>query len=50
MMALPRDLEDPQQADTAEHGDTEGRHDFQFDQNGFSDSSAYHEAVKAVEQ
>ena len=46
----PRDLEDPQQADAAEHRDTERRHDFQFDKDGFSDSSAHHKAVEAVEQ
>lgn len=48
--ASPCDLEDPQQADAAEHRDTKGRHDFQLDQNGFSDSSAHHKAVEAVEQ
>lgn len=47
---LPRDLEDPQQTHTAEHGDAQRRHDFKLHQNGFCNSSTHHEAVESVEQ
>lgn len=47
---IPCDFKDPQQSDAAEHRDTERRHDFQLDQNSFSDASTHHEAVKTVEQ
>lgn len=47
---LPCDFEDSQQADTAEHRDTERGHDFQLHQNRFSDSATHHEAVKTVKQ
>lgn len=48
--AVPCDLKDPQQANAAEHRDTERRHDLQLHQNSFSDSSAHHKAVEAVKQ
>lgn len=48
--AVPRDFEDPQQADTAEHRDAQRGHDLQLHQDGFSDASAHHEAVEAVKQ
>lgn len=47
---IPCDFEDSEQSDAAEHWDAERRHDFQLDQNGFSDASTHHEAVKTVEQ
>ena len=46
----PCDLEDPEQADTAEHGDAQRRHDGQLHQDGLGDASTHHEAVKSVEQ
>lgn len=48
--AVPRDFEDPQQADAAKHGDAQWGHDLQLHQDRLGDASAHHEAVEAVEQ
>lgn len=43
------DLEDPQEADAAEHGDAQGCHGARLHQQELQDAAAHHEAVKAVE-
>lgn len=50
IISLPSDLEDPQQSDAPEHWDAKRGHDFQLNQNGFSDSSTNNEAVETVEE
>lgn len=49
-VSLPGHFEDPQEAHTPEHRDPQGRHELQFHQNGFSDPSTHHKAIKAVEE
>lgn len=52
--ALPTDLlcdlEDSEKADTTEHGDSEGRHDFRGGQHYLCDTADHHKAIKTVEQ
>lgn len=43
------DLEEPQEADTAEHRDAQGRHGSRLHQQDLQDAAAHHEAVEAVE-
>lgn len=43
------DLEDPEEADTAQHGDAQGAHGARFHQQDLQDAAAHHEAVEAVE-
>lgn len=47
---LPGHLEDPEQADTAQHRDADGRDDLQLHQQHLQDAAAHHKAVKAVKQ
>jgi len=43
-------LEDPEQADAAQHRDADGRDEIQLHQQRLQDAAAHHEAVEAVEQ
>lgn len=46
----PCDLEDPQQADAAQHRDPQRRHDPQLHQDGLHDAAAHHKAVESIEE
>lgn len=49
-VSSPCHLEDPQQADAAQHRDAQRRHDLQLHQDGLHDAAAHHEAVEAVKE
>lgn len=49
-MPSPCDLEDAQQADAAQHGDPQRRHDVHLHQDGLDDAGAHHEAIEAVKE
>lgn len=44
------DFEDPQQANAAQHRNSQRRHDVRVEQNHLADASNHHEAVESVEQ
>lgn len=47
---LPSHLEDPEQADAAQHGDADGRDGVKLHEQSLQDAAEHHDAIEAVEQ
>lgn len=47
---LPGHFENTEKANTAEHWDSKGRHNFQLHQDGFNNATTYHEAIETIEK